>query len=101
MILLLAAYLAITTAGIALFMKIALPPVHAQSEELGRTLAQLREAAVRNAQSLGALVEDLTAGVDEALPGLADGAVDNWSSTRTRRRVRLTGTGPMGVIDAR
>lgn len=146
-VLLLGSYALITTGGMALFMRIALPPVYAQTEELERTLArqlevnrrqqdflvhvhhelrtpvtvvlgatqllasygdelphdqrtQLREAAARNAHALSALVEDLTASVDEALPGLAaDGAVDNWSSTRTRRRVGVTGTGPMGAVD--
>lgn len=141
-------YLAITTVGVALFMKLALPPVYAQADELERTLAQqleinrrqrdflehlhhelrtpvtvvvgatqllaahrdglspdqvdqLREAAARNAAVLGALVEDLMAGVDEALPGLtADGHVNNWSSARSARRVRITDTGPMGGTDA-
>lgn len=46
----------------------------------------LREAAYRNAKSLGQLVEDLTVGVDEALPGLASTErVDNWSSQGSRR----------------
>lgn len=47
---------------------------------------RLREVAARNAKVLTDLVEDLTNGVDQALPGLsADGHVDNWSSTRQRR----------------
>lgn len=48
--------------------------------------SQLREAAYRNTEALTQLVEDLTRGVDQALPGMTfDGHVDNWSSTKARR----------------
>lgn len=51
------------------------------------TQDRLRDAAYRNAKSLSRLVEDLTAGVDEALPGLASTQdVDNWSSSDGQRR---------------
>lgn len=128
-----AAFLVLVGAGIAVFMKVALPPVYEQTRQLERTLEQqlevnrrqrdflvhvhhelrtpvtivlgatqllaahgdglareqrlqLREMAARNAEALSTLVDDLTAGVDEALPGLAfHGDVDNWSSTRSPR----------------
>lgn len=126
-------YVATAAAGMAVFMKTALPPVTAQTAELERALEEqldlnrrqhdflihvhhelrtpativlgatqllmtrgdeipteqrfkLREAAYRNAEALTHLVEDLTRGVDEALPGMSsDGDVNNWSSTKARR----------------
>lgn len=47
---------------------------------------KLRDAAARNAEALSHLVDDLTRGVDEALPGMASTEhADNWSSTKARR----------------
>lgn len=128
--LLLALYLGLSVLGIVAFLRLAIPPVTAQTRALEETLArqievnrrqtdflvhlhhelrtpvtvvlgtttllasrgddlpalqrnELREAAARNARVLGRLVEDLTLGVDEALPGLAAGVnADNWSSPR-------------------
>lgn len=131
--LLVGSYLVTSLAGMAAFIKLALPPVAEQTQRLERALdvqvevnrrqhdflthvhhelrtpativlgatqllmargeemptdqrSQLREAAYRNAEALTQLVEDLTRGVDQALPGMTfDGHVDNWSSTKARR----------------
>lgn len=126
-------YVATAAAGLALFTKVALPPVVAQTRIVEQALDQqleanrrqhdflvhihhelrtpvtivlgatqtlashgdelspeqrfkLRDAAYRNAEALSHLVEDLTLGVEAALPGMSfAGHVDNWSSTKARR----------------